>query len=129
MAFDGASTAVLLGDLDTLCTGDGFAALAPLTLQYVDYALWQRGDALAPHLASQRAYWRSSLREGDVPPFELPLDYPRPAVQTFAGDAVAARVAAEAVAGLEAVGRSAGGCTLFQLVLSVWAVLLCRHAG
>ena len=27
------------------------------------------------------------------------------------------------------LGRSAGGCTLFQLVLSVWAVLLCRHAG
>ena len=62
-------------------------------------------------------------------PLELPLDFPRPAVQTLAGDAVAARVSAEAVAGLEALGRSLGGCTLFQLVLSVWAVLLCLHAG
>ena len=58
------------------------------------------------------------------------LDFPRPAAQTFAGDAVPARVAtADGVAGLEGLGRSAGGCTLFQLVVCVWAVLLCRHAG
>ena len=133
VAFDGASRGVLLGELGVLCGAPSgttdVASLPPLALQYVDFALWQRGDALAPHLASQRAYWRSALREGDLAPLELPLDFPRPAVQTFAGDAVPARVAAEAVAGLEALGRSAGGCTLFQLVLSVWAVLLCRHAG
>ena len=34
----------------------------------------------------------------------------------------------EAVARLEAVAR-AHGCTLFQTVLAVWALLLCRHAG
>ena len=135
VAFDGASTGVLLGELGALCAsqsagrGVGDAALASLPLQYVDYALWQRGDALAPVLASQRAYWRSALREGALPALELPLDFPRPAVQTFNGDAVPARVPASVAARLEALGRSLGGCTLFQLVLAVWAVLLCRHAG
>ena len=50
-------------------TGDGMApptALLALPMQYVDYALWQRGEALAPLLASHREYWRSALREGEV---------------------------------------------------------------
>ena len=107
------------------------ASLPPLVLQYVDYALWQRSEALAPHLASHRSYWRSALREGDLPVLELPLDYPRPAVQTFAGDAVPLHVGGDVVSRLEALGRACGvvGCTLFQLVLAVWCVVLCRHAG
>ena len=35
---------------------------------------------------------------------------------------------AAAAARLEAAGR-ARGCTLFQLVLGVWSLVLCRHAG
>ena len=66
------------------------------------YALWQRSEALAPQLASHRSYWRSTLREGDLPVLELPLDHPRPAVQTFAGDAVPFRVGGDVVSRLEA---------------------------
>ena len=82
-------------------------------------------------LASHRSYWRSALREGELPVLELPLDYPRPAVQTFEGDTVPVHVGAEAVGRLEALGHACGvvGCTLFQLVLAVWCVVLCRHAG
>ena len=38
------------------------------------------------------------------------------------------RVGAPAAGRLEALGRSAG-CTLFQLVLGAWSLVLCRHAG
>ena len=82
--------------------------LPPAALQYVDYALWQRSEALAPQLASHRSYWRSALREGDLPVLELPLDYPRPALQTFNGDVVPVSIDASSASRLEAAGRSVG---------------------
>ena len=149
VAFDGASTGVLLGELGRCvrcvsCTRRRRACMSVVgargragatrcrcsapACEYVDYALWQRSEALAPHLASHRAYWRSALREGDLPVLELPLDYPRPAVQTFNGDVVSVdrRVGGVASRG---GGRGRVGCTLFQCVLGVWCVVLCRHAG
>ena len=59
---------------------------------------------------------------------ELPLDYPRPALQTFNGDVVNVSIDASSASRLDAAGRSVG-CTLFQCVLGVWCVVLCRHAG
>ena len=76
-------------------------------------------------LEAQLSYWRIQLREGLLPVLELPLDHARPSVQTFNGDVVAAPLSI----GLEAFGRTHGGATLFQLVLALWALLLCRHAG
>ena len=75
------------------------ASLAPLAMQYVDYALWQRSAALAPLLASHREYWRSALREGEVAVLELPLDFARPSVQTFAGSSVPFVVGGAVVSG------------------------------
>ena len=52
-------------------------------------------------------------------------------MQTFAGDVVPVHVGGDVVSRLEALGRACGvvGCTLFQLVLAVWCMVLCRHAG
>ena len=101
------------------------APLPPLPVQYVEYAAWQR-EVLPPLLGPHREYWRAALREGALPPLELPLDFPRPAVQTFRGDTVPVALPADLVQRLEEVCR-AQGCTLFQLVLALWALLLCRH--
>ena len=109
------------------CIGSA-AGLEPLPFEYVDYALWQRSEALAPHLVSQRAYWRSMLREGDLPVLELPLDYPRPSLQTFNGDVVPLSMDASVASRLESAGRS-HGCTLFQSMLCVWSMVLCLHAS
>ena len=92
-----------------------------------DFAAWQRGS-LPAHLGPHRAYWRAALREGALPPLEMPLDFARPARQTFRGGSVAVALPAAVAARLEAAAR-AHGCTLFQLVLALWALLLCRHAG
>ena len=134
IAFDGLSTRVMLHDLGALYRAlqqggtAADAALADLHVQYVDYALWQRSDALLPLLEGSRAYWRTQLREGALPVLELPLDLPRPAQQTFDGDSVRIALSVESAARLVARGRDQG-CTPFQAVLALWAVLLCRHAG
>jgi surfactin family lipopeptide synthetase A len=55
--------------------------LPELTIQYADYALWEReylqDNVLEPHLA----YWKQKL--ADLVPLELPYDYPRPDHPTF----------------------------------------------
>ena len=138
VAFDGASTAILLAELGALYAalaeeggGGGSAAgagLAELAGQYVDYALWQRDESLRPLLEGSREYWRSHLLDGALPVLELPLDSPRPAAQTFRGATAAVALSAEVGARLTGVCRQ-HGCTLFQLVLGVWSLLMCRHAG
>eukprot|EP00964_Phaeocystis_antarctica_P075620 scaffold46682_cov58-Phaeocystis_antarctica.AAC.3 len=71
---------------------------------------------MLPHgsMPAARAYWRAALLEGALPPLELPLDFARPARQTFCGGSVAVALPAAVAARLEAAAR-AHGCTLFQL--------------
>ena len=91
-----------------------------LPLQYVDYALWQR-EALAPCSRRTASYWRSMLREGALPVLELPLDYARPAVQTFAGDVVPVHDRRRRGVAPGVGARRVVGCTLFQVVLACGA--------
>ena len=112
VAFDGASSAVLLREVGALyvalSTAGGRVEDAHLEeprVQYADYALWQR-DSLSPLLEPQREYWRVQLREGSLPVLDMPLDLSRPAVQTFAGGQVPLQLSGEVAARLEAVGRT-----------------------
>ena len=41
--------------------GQADSPLAPLRLQYADYAVWQRGQLSGPVLEGQRRYWRERL--------------------------------------------------------------------
>src|SRR6185295_3519702 len=79
--FDGVSTyTVFLPELTRLYEAYSAGLSSPLaepSLQYGDYACWQR-QAEVP--AQQMSYWRQQLR--DVPDLELPGDRPRPPVQT-----------------------------------------------
>ena len=58
--------------------------LAPLPIQYADYAQWQRRWLQGAVLEQQVSYWREQLK--DLPPLlTLPTDRPRPAEQTLRG--------------------------------------------
>ncbi|KWK19878.1 hypothetical protein WT79_30590, partial [Burkholderia stagnalis] len=56
---------------------DESPALAPLTLQYRDYAAWSRQHVDAGHLAQLREAWRERLAGAPVC-LDLPSDRPRP---------------------------------------------------
>ncbi|GAA2109262.1 amino acid adenylation domain-containing protein [Streptomyces synnematoformans] len=123
IAGDGLSLRVLTRELSEMYRAGGSAAgLAPLPVQYADYAYWQRRLPLADQLAG----WHADL--ADAPLLDLPTDRPRPRVQTFTGGRVHAELDPESAARLRAVGRPAGA-TLFMTLLAAFQLLLGRAAG
>ena len=57
--------------------------LPELTLQYPDFAIWQRAWLQDETLQRQLDYWRAQLR--GLTPLELPSDRPRPPQQSYRG--------------------------------------------
>ncbi len=142
IVFDGASVEVFWRELGTLyaaCQSSGcdplappamlseLAALPPLPIQYLDYALWQRRRLAGPALAALVAFWRQALA-GAPPALALPTDRPRPVVRGSGGGRRLLRPEpgiADAVAAL-ARRRNA---TSFMVLLAAWAALLGRAGG
>jgi len=128
---DGLSVGVLLKELDEFYSSFSEGRdphLPDLTIQYGDYAEWQR-DAFASDATHARAidYWRQQLG-GGLPMLELPGDHPRPALQSFKGGNVFFQLSAALTRNLKAVGDRAD-CTFFTTVLAAFQVLLHRYAG
>ncbi|MBL1075546.1 non-ribosomal peptide synthase/polyketide synthase [Nocardia sp. 2] len=135
IAADGWSFGPLTRDIATAyvarCAGRA-PALAPMPVQYADYALWQRaalGNADDPDslLARQLAHWTRRLR-GLPDVLTLPSDRPRPAVASGRGAAVRGRLDAElhaAVVDFAAQRRA----TPFMVLHTALAVTLARLSG
>ncbi|MDX2090405.1 MAG: amino acid adenylation domain-containing protein, partial [Kofleriaceae bacterium] len=100
-------------------------ALAPLAVQYADFAAWQRSWVAGDVLAQQLGYWCARL--GGAEPLELPTDRPRPAVVSV--DGVIAERTLPLLLGraVEAVGR-AHGATPFMTYLAAFYALLHRYS-
>ena len=126
---DGWSVGVLVAELAELYDASvrGTAAALPaLSIQYADYAVWQREGLEDPDLAQQLGYWRHQLAGMQV--LELPTDRPRPAVRTTSGAVLRRDLPAELVDRLSRVGQ-AHEATLFMTLTAVVQVLLARYSG
>ena len=60
------------------------ASLPTLSVQYLDFARWQREHFTAETLHHHATYWANKLR-GHAGTLDLPTDRPRPAVQSYQG--------------------------------------------
>ncbi|MCS4312507.1 amino acid adenylation domain-containing protein/non-ribosomal peptide synthase protein (TIGR01720 family) [Pseudomonas sp. BIGb0381] len=101
--------------------------LAPLPIQYADYALWQRRWMEAGEKARQLDYWRELL-SGTQPVLELPFDQPRPAQQSYRGARLDIALEPALVAGLKALAQREG-VTMFMLLLASFQAFLYRYSG
>jgi amino acid adenylation domain-containing protein len=101
-------------------------ALPELPIQYADYAVWQRQRLRGETLERQLGYWRQQLR-GAPPALEIPVDFPRPALQRFRGARHAFEIPGRIVDALAALGRTEGA-SLFMALLAVFQVLLHRSS-
>ena len=127
--FDGWSVEIFNRELSALysafCEGQP-SPLPPLALQYADYALWQRDYLQGKTLEQLVDYWRDRL-EG-CPTLELPLDFPRPAFQTYAG-AMASFVFSDALNRELRQLSKRENATIFMTLLAALKVLLFRYTG
>nr|VFJ54372.1 MAG: amino acid adenylation domain-containing protein [Candidatus Kentron sp. FW] len=101
--------------------------LAPLPIQYGDYANWQRQWLQGGILERQSDYWREAL-EGSPERLELPTDYPRPAQQSYRGAHHLQVLPLDVTAAIKDLSRTQG-VTLFMTLLAAFDVLLARYSG
>jgi amino acid adenylation domain-containing protein len=101
--------------------------LVPLQIQYADYAVWQREWLSGDVIAQQLDYWKQQLVSVN-PILELPTDYPRPAMQTYAGKISSIDLSPQLTADLKALCLQEG-TTLFMTLLAAFQLLMSRHSG
>ncbi len=129
IAFDGWSVTVLLDELRqaylSACSGIN-PPPAPLSVQYADFAVWQREWLAGQRESELLDYWKSQLRGSHT--LDLPADRPRPAAQTYAGASAYLTLPPTVAAGLRSLGQQ-HGTTLFVVLLAAFKVLLYRYTG
>src|SRR6185295_555341 len=106
--------------------GEG-SPLAELSLQYGDFAEWQRNWLQGEELEGQLRFWTSRL-EGTQQRASLPLDRPRTQRVGRQEERHRFELPVEASATLESMARG-HGVTLFMLLLAAVQTLLWRYGG
>ena len=103
---------------------DAPSKLQPLTIQYADFAHWQKELFDSGLLSKQLDYWMDHLQ--GVPVLDLPLDHPRPPEQSFSGSNYYFSIPKDQVQALKQLSRSQG-VTLYMSLLTSFNVLLHQY--
>lgn len=129
IASDGWSMSVLLTEVIDLYNSfdqKRKSELAPLKLQYADFAVWQRNILEGELLSRKIDYWKNKLL--DVKILRLSTDYPRPLVQSTKGHMVSFSIDKDLSDKLLSFSQS-HDCTLFMTLLASFKTLLFRYSG
>ncbi|MCP4655899.1 MAG: amino acid adenylation domain-containing protein, partial [bacterium] len=130
---DGWSMGIFFRELTALYAAASRAAAGPppalpeLSIQYADFAHWQRRWLAGEALEAETAYWRRQLAGAPQHP-ELPTDRPRPPIQTFRGRSWDLALSEELSRALAALSRE-HDVTLFMALLAAFNTLLHRYTG
>ena len=130
IAFDGWSFGVFGRELLALYSAfrEGRPSpLAPLTVEYSDFARWQSARLRGPRLTLLLDYWRRRL-DGAPALHDLPLDHVRPAVVSFAGRHLRRTISAE-LSDVTRAYAQAHGTTLFVVLLTAFNLALARRSS
>jgi aspartate racemase len=100
------------------------AVLSKLSIQYGNFALWQRESLKGDYLEKKLEYWRKQL-QGAPPMLSLPTDRPRPDVESFEGAALFETWPNSLTAALKEFSRKEG-TTMFRVLLAAFNILLQR---
>ncbi|SDO35592.1 amino acid adenylation domain-containing protein, partial [Pedobacter steynii] len=102
-------------------------SIAPLNIQYKDYASWQQSQLSEGALSGHKSYWLEQF-SGVLPILELTGDKVRPAVKTYHGGAVRVLLSVELSHALRLLAQEQGA-TVFIGLLAAVNGLLYRYTG
>ncbi|MCP5050767.1 MAG: amino acid adenylation domain-containing protein, partial [bacterium] len=121
---DGTSMDLFIEEIVGLYSG---AQLPPLKFRYRDYSQWQNSTAQREALNRQEVYWLEQFGD-EIPVLRLPVDYPRPAIQSFDGAVSGFELSGEQSRGIRDL-VSGSGSTLYMVMLSIYTILLSKISG
>ncbi|MBW4592778.1 MAG: condensation protein [Brasilonema angustatum HA4187-MV1] len=127
---DGWSIGVLIREIAALYEAFSLGKPSPLpelSIQYADFAVWQRQWLQKEQLETQLAYWKQQLG-GKLAVLELPSDRPRPIIQTFSGARESLMLPKSLSEKLKALNQRQG-ITLFMILLAAFGTLLFWYTG
>jgi len=130
IATDGWSMDVVFRELSTAYEALGAGRtpdFPPLPVQFADFASWERARLAAGEFAEDLKFWRAHL-DGCPDLLTLPLDRPRPAVQSFAGRCLSYEVPAESATAFGALAKASGAST-HMVLLAAFQLLIARWSG
>jgi len=102
-------------------------ALPPLSMQYRDFAAWQNSILAADEIQVDLAYWLEKLA-APLPLLDLPADFPRPVIKTYAGATIRFYLKKNLSGQLRALAEERGA-SLFALLLALVRLLIFRYTG
>lgn len=110
---------------EAYCSGSP-SPLAPLQIQYGDYARWQQQRITAGYLDQQLAYWKLQLGR-QLPVLALPTNHSRPMHQGFQGHRCPVQIPQALGERLQSLSRQEGA-TMFMTLLAAFQILLSRYS-
>jgi amino acid adenylation domain-containing protein/non-ribosomal peptide synthase protein (TIGR01720 family) len=118
---DGSSSLVFVNEIAALYTGEN---LPLLRVRYKDYAHWLNRPHQRALLEKQGNYWLQQFHD-EIPVLNLPLDYPRPVVQSFEGTTKRFDISKEETNALKNLATTRE-TTLYAVLLTAFNVLLAK---
>ncbi len=130
IAGDGWSISVLARELRDYYAGflqQQPVVLPALTIQYADFAAWQRETLQGERLQQLLGFWKQQL-SGAPELLQLRTDFPRPDIESYQGGQQRVHIPAALANTLKTLGAQAGA-TLYMTLLAAFNVLLYRYSG
>ena len=126
---DGWSIDVIFNDLGKIYSAEsqGISYQLEEPMQLSEYIKWQEQQSHTEKMAEDKAYWLAQFADS-IPILELPTDYPRPIVQTYAGVEQTTIIDAGCLRDLKSFSTH-HGCTLFMTLIAVLNLLLYHLSG
>ncbi len=101
--------------------------LVPLSLNYIDYVYWRKELTKQGFFERQKEYWLTQFSDS-IPVLQLPVDYERPALASYAGDLFTFVLDKEETTTLKKMMKTQS-TTMFMNMMTILSILLYKYSG
>ena len=121
---DGLSLSILTTELNTLYNEED---LSSLSIQYIDYVEWEHRNLEEHTWQESKDFWMKQFQE-EIPVLNMPTDYPRPAIQSFAGAKVYQKISSDLTKKLNAFAKKLK-VSNYMVLLACYNILLAKYTN
>ncbi len=116
---DAISMNILVREFSTLYNG---GTLEPVAYQYKDYSEWLNSR----DITGQAEYWKNQFSD-EAPVLDMPLDYPRPQMQSYSGSQIGMSTDKELTLAIKDLSKKTG-TTEYMIFLSALMIMLSKYS-